>query len=103
MRLKSLTNAELIEQIIWSQIDARVRNLESRYEGQPKDEQYKEYCELHEIYNTYWDEAFRRGMVEHDSKNPPRFKKCERWCNDCKAFDWSVCEGKEISRKLNEI
>lgn len=22
--------------------------------------------------------------------------KCERWCSDCLAFDWSVCNGKII-------
>lgn len=70
MRLKSLTKSQLIEKIIWSQIDARVRHLEPRYDGQTKDDQYKEYCELHEIYNKYWDEAFRRGMVAHNSKTP---------------------------------
>lgn len=28
--------------------------------------------------------------------------KCANWCSDCKAFDWSYCEGKVPSEQLNE-
>jgi hypothetical protein len=63
MRLKSLSNKALQEEIVWSKCYAMIRQMEKRYEKQPKDEQYKEYCELHAVYQKYWDEAVRRKLV----------------------------------------
>lgn len=68
MKLKSLTNKELQDEIIWSNVKAWTRQLEPRYDNQPKDEQLKEYRELHAIYRKYYDEAFRRGMVPKSSQ-----------------------------------
>lgn len=67
MRIKSLTNKELKEEILWRKIDVIEREIEPRYEGQPKEEQTKEYHELHSIYSKYWDEAHRRGLVPKSS------------------------------------
>jgi len=47
-----------------------VREMEPRYEGQSKEEQTKEYRELHAIYQKYWDEAVRRGMVPSEKLKP---------------------------------
>lgn len=63
MKLKTLTDDELREEILWTKIDVMVREVEPRYDGQSKEEQTKEYHELHEIYTKYWDEAHRRGLV----------------------------------------
>jgi hypothetical protein len=63
MKLKSLTNAELKEEILWANINMTVRQMEPRYQGQTREEQTKEYHELHALYSKYWDEAHRRGLV----------------------------------------
>lgn len=63
MKLKTLTDEELREEILWRKIDAMEREVEPRYDGQPKEEQTREYHELHELYTKYWNEAHRRGLV----------------------------------------
>lgn len=73
MKLKSLSNKELEDKILWSKVDHMVRSMEARYEGQSEDERRKEYEGLHAIYRTYWDEAFRRGMVERHSENISKY------------------------------
>lgn len=67
MKLRSLTDKELQEEILWAKINMWVRSLEKRYEGQSNEEQLKEYNELHTIYRIYWDEAHHRGMVSNSS------------------------------------
>lgn len=68
MKLKSLSNKDLQEKILWAQVDVRVREIEPRYEKQPEEERRKEYEELNSLYRKYWDEAFRRGLVEKSSE-----------------------------------
>ncbi len=67
MRLKSLSNKELKEEILWKKVDYMVRHYERRYDGQTREEQNKEANELHDIYRKYWDEAYRRGLVDNNS------------------------------------
>lgn len=65
MRLRSLTDKQLKEEILWTGIDAEARRLEKRYYNQSNEEQIKEYHDLHAIYQKYWDEAVRRKLVEN--------------------------------------
>jgi len=68
MRLKSLSKKELQEAIVWAKVDVMVLESEPVYVGQPKEEWRKAYEEKHEKYRKYWDEAFRRGMVDKNSE-----------------------------------
>lgn len=61
--MKDLSDEELKNEILWRKVDVMVREVESRYEGQPTEERRKEYEELHAIYQGYWDEAVRRNLV----------------------------------------
>jgi len=66
MILKSLTNKQLKDEILWAKVKVMTREIEKRYEDQSHEEQTKEYHELHAIYKIYWDEAVRRNLVEKE-------------------------------------
>lgn len=66
MRLKSLSNNSLKDAILWAKVDLLVCQFDDgKYAS--KDVQKEHYKKLHAVYVKYWDEAYRRNLVERSS------------------------------------